>query len=328
MRATISLILFSFLGLSFPDTDFLLFPLLSHRSIITHSIIVPFLIYTYFKKKKNINNEYVDLIYAGFLVGIGIHLIADLFPRAYIGYALIKLPFHFSIGVIPTIIWILLNIIFAFKIALDKSKIDLNRQINKILYFVSLTIITIIYFLSEYKPVTKIIFFLFSLVVAWIYLKINKKKIKIKNIKVEDKFIKKKEKEEKKNKKSGLSITVVIIFIIGIIIFGIFFIENTGMNNKNSFIEKKESYRSKNLYKDEHNLCSSELKKKYSKVKFTKIEVSDFFAPKDKLSYEKILNMWADYKLLMINVSWGKIDCKIKVNSDQSISFLELSEKY
>jgi len=175
MKATISLILFSFLGLSFPDTDFLLFPFLIHILIITHSIIIPFLIYTYLKKKNNINNEYIDLIYSGFLVGIGIHLIADLFPRAYIGYALIKLPLYFSIWVILTLIWILLNIIFAFKIALDKSKVDLNNQINKILYFISLTVITIIYFLSEYEPVTKIAFFLFSLVVAWIYLKINKK---------------------------------------------------------------------------------------------------------------------------------------------------------
>ena len=173
MKATVSLIVFSFLGLSFPDTDFLLFPILSHRSIITHSIIIPFFAYTYLKKKKNINNEYIDLIYSGFLVGIGIHLIADLFPRAYIGYALIKLPFHFSIGVIPTIVWILLNIIFAFKIALDKSKIDLKNQINKVLYFISLIIITIIYFLSEYEPITKIAFFLFTLVVAWIYLKRN-----------------------------------------------------------------------------------------------------------------------------------------------------------
>jgi len=173
MKATVSLIIFSFLGLSFPDTDFLLFPVLSHRSIITHSIIIPFLAYIYLKKKKNINNEYIDLIYSGFLVGIGVHLIADLFPKAYIGYALIKLPFHFSIGVVPTIIWILFNIIFAFKLALDKAKKDLNNKINKAVYFSSLIVITIIYFLSEYEPITKIAFFLFTLVVAWIYLKRN-----------------------------------------------------------------------------------------------------------------------------------------------------------
>lgn len=328
MKATISLILFSFLGLSFPDTDFILFPVLSHRSIITHSIIVPFFIYRYLKKKKGFDNQYTDLVYSGFLVGIGIHLIADLFPRAYMGYALIKLPFHISIGVIPTILWILLNIFFAFKIALDKVRVDLNQKINKTLYFVSLVVITLIYLASEYEPATKIAFFLLSTVIAWIYVKKSKPKTEIKKINQDHKLKKNEIKEVKKEKQSGLSFFITAIMVLGIFGGGILLISNHYNDGSLTFSQQKESYRAKNLYKDEVNLCEIQIKKRYPKAKFTKIMVSNYFAPQDKLSYEKILNMWADHKVLMINIPWGKIDCKIKVHSDQSIEFLELSRKY
>ena len=244
------------------------------------------------------------------------------------GYALIKLPFHISIGVVPTILWILINIFFAFKIALDKVRLDLNKKINKTLYFVSLTVITLIYLASEYEPVTKIAFFLFSIVIAWIYLKKSKPKIEINKINKDHKSKKHEEEEVKKEKQSGLTFFLTTVMVLVIFGGGILLISNHYNDGSLTFDQQKESYRAKNLYKDEANLCETQIRKRYPKAKFTKVMVSNYYAPQDKLSYEKILNMWADHKVLMINIPWGKIDCKIKVNSDQSIEFLELSKKY
>ena len=45
-----------------------------------------------------IKNDFLDYIYIGFLIGIAIHLCADLFPKAYWGNALIKLPFNINLS--------------------------------------------------------------------------------------------------------------------------------------------------------------------------------------------------------------------------------------
>ena len=100
-------------GINFPDLDLALI-FLGHRSIITHGILVPFFIYRFLTKysdkpflskylskfltNKKIKNDFLDYVYIGFLIGIAIHLCADIFPKAYIGFALIKLPFWIPIG--------------------------------------------------------------------------------------------------------------------------------------------------------------------------------------------------------------------------------------
>ena len=78
-----------FVGLFFPDTDQSFQLLLGHRSIITHSILLPYLLYLYFNKKNNLTPLKTILI-VGIYLGIGLHLSADLHPKAFRGYALIK----------------------------------------------------------------------------------------------------------------------------------------------------------------------------------------------------------------------------------------------
>ena len=101
----------SFLTLNIPDIDQAFLGLLGHRSIITHSILLPYLLYHFFIKKKDKPNDYLIFFVIGFYISISIHLSADLHPKGWRGFAFIKLPGDISIGEGPSVIWMFLNII-------------------------------------------------------------------------------------------------------------------------------------------------------------------------------------------------------------------------
>jgi membrane-bound metal-dependent hydrolase YbcI (DUF457 family) len=93
-----AILLFAFLGLTFPDIDQ---PLpLDHRSALTHSIIPAALAML---------RRWARPIAAGLALGIGLHLAADVFPNAMTGYATVKLPFAGSIGPGASYAWLALN---------------------------------------------------------------------------------------------------------------------------------------------------------------------------------------------------------------------------
>ena len=181
-------------GLEFPDIDMILIFLLGHRSIITHGILIPFFLYRYLTKEgnqqfidkylskiltsKKIKNDFLDYIYIGFLIGIAIHLCADLFPKAYWGNALIKLPFNISIGTPLSIVWMLGNMFFALKIAFKKLKEkDIGPKEQKII-FLGIMIIGIIYLIIDTNPVSKIALMVLSFPIIWVYAKRGYKVIK------------------------------------------------------------------------------------------------------------------------------------------------------
>ena len=172
-------------GLEFPDFDLHLLFFLGHRSILTHGIIIPFLLYTFlnneryskisnkifgrFFSNKNVSKEVLDYVYIGFLIGIAIHLCADLFPKAWIGFALIKFPPWISMGAPFSIAWMLVNIFLALKIAFKKIKQkDVETKIqNRI--FLSILVIGIIYSIIDTMFVSKIILMVITFPIIWYY---------------------------------------------------------------------------------------------------------------------------------------------------------------
>ena len=94
-----------FIGLGFPDIDQGYNNALGHRSIITHSILLPYIFYYFFIKKRILYNRFFVLIIIGIFLGIGLHLSADLFPKSWQGNALIKLPGNIDVGGLSSI-WI------------------------------------------------------------------------------------------------------------------------------------------------------------------------------------------------------------------------------
>ena len=90
------------LGLFLPDTDLALLPILHHRSIITHSILIPWLLYLYFKRIPALG-------IAGLYAGIAIHLAADS-TSALVGYGMVWTPWPFKFPLGPfSPIWLIAN---------------------------------------------------------------------------------------------------------------------------------------------------------------------------------------------------------------------------
>ena len=186
-----------FIGLFFPDTDQGMQGLLGHRSIITHSILLPYLLYSYFKKNNNLT-PLKTIFIVGIYLGIGLHLSADLHPKAFRGFALIKLPFNIDIGGLSPI-WIGINA----GVALFLASALLNQITNKKLFWITYLIIALIVGLTyadeePYNNDAIIGTFIFLLSATFIYAKIKYKKLKLhkelKNIKKIEKNIKKKRK--------------------------------------------------------------------------------------------------------------------------------------
>jgi len=183
----------SFLGgLKFPDID-LIFIFLGHRSIITHGILVPLLVYflltkeiKFFSIKKQLDKIFtskhfkdnsLDYIYIGFLLGIAIHLCADLFPKNYnfTGTATIFLPFWIYTGKTFSILWIFGNMFFALYIAFKKLNQKKISKMQKNLLFFSIIIIGIIYLIIDKNFFAKMIMLLTIFPVTWFYIR-NKQK--------------------------------------------------------------------------------------------------------------------------------------------------------
>jgi len=125
-----------FSGYYLIDLDLNFQNLLGHRSIITHSILIPWLIYFYSKDK---TSKYLFTIIMGLFISCSVHLINDLIPKGWSGYAFIKFPGNISLGFL-SIPWIFLNALAAMYLG---QKILFN-YFNKTKYKVLIIIITII----------------------------------------------------------------------------------------------------------------------------------------------------------------------------------------
>ncbi len=93
-------------GLFFPDVDQFLLPVLGHRSVVTHSVLVPVLVLALapavlaalpgrWRPRPDARaaaERSAAWFMAWFLLGVAIHLMADTVPLGCRGYALAKLP--------------------------------------------------------------------------------------------------------------------------------------------------------------------------------------------------------------------------------------------
>lgn len=113
---TIVMWCFIYTGLSFPDLDLKVMRLLHHRSILTHSLLLPLLL---MPLHKTVFRHCI----VGLCVGISIHLSADaLSPMK--GFALIYLPepLKVSIGDWQSFTWLLTNSVIGGLLAVHLMK--------------------------------------------------------------------------------------------------------------------------------------------------------------------------------------------------------------
>jgi len=183
----------------FPDIDQNIFSFLGHRSIFTHSILAPCLLFFYLIKGKINPNLYLQIFIVSFFVAIAIHLSADLHPKAWKGYANIKI-FGISIGGFLSRIWIFVNSILAFLFATYMLKKLTHNKIFISIYFVIILYVAALY--SEDEPYNNsnifitIILFLSSCTYLFFKNKINffdkydykSKQLKLKKISINTKL--------------------------------------------------------------------------------------------------------------------------------------------
>ena len=159
----------SIIGLIFPEFDYLNQNFIGHRSILTHSILFPYLFYYYYVKKKHKPNINTVTLIIGLFLGLALHLTADIYPKNGSENELIKLPGNIAIGDF-SVLWIFLNTLAS----LYFSKILLNKYYNKkhyrILYLTIGLMLACIYVLTEFYNRVLILFtFIILLLMAYFY---------------------------------------------------------------------------------------------------------------------------------------------------------------
>jgi hypothetical protein len=90
------------LGLAVPDLD-LRVPILTHRSILTHGLLLPCLLCVLAWRG---SSPILRLFAIGFSSATAIHLCFDLFPKAWIGFALITVPLVGQTSPLISWLWI------------------------------------------------------------------------------------------------------------------------------------------------------------------------------------------------------------------------------
>ena len=105
-----TLLIISFIGFAFvfglvaPDVDQRL-PFLTHRSLLTHGPW--FALLATWLAQKSQSQSAVPLIACSFVIGLALHFAADLFPKAWIGFALVHIPFWGRLPAAASVGWLI-----------------------------------------------------------------------------------------------------------------------------------------------------------------------------------------------------------------------------
>lgn len=121
LLAAPALLICAFAGLTLPDIDQSL-PL-DHRSAVTHSAIPALLA---------LARRWARPVAAGLALGLGLHLSADVFPNAMIGFATVKVPLAGSIGSELSYLWLACNGIAALLLGGWLTHAELRRPVLRV----------------------------------------------------------------------------------------------------------------------------------------------------------------------------------------------------
>lgn len=90
------IIAFYYIGLRFPDIDFKIKGL-RHRSLVTHSFLLPLVLFIFHKSEMLTliwmkTYDITGSVITGLCFGMTVHFLYDLFPKRFVGSALIQFP--------------------------------------------------------------------------------------------------------------------------------------------------------------------------------------------------------------------------------------------
>ena len=135
-----ALVLGILLGINYPDIDQKI-SFLVHRSILTHSLLLAIIALCWALVK----NELVTRLFAaGLSLSTAIHLSFDLFPRQWIGYALIHIPMYGRTNAVFSWVWLAINVVLGMYLVLV-----LIRTGFEVMIFLISASTTFIYYTSQ-----------------------------------------------------------------------------------------------------------------------------------------------------------------------------------
>ena len=110
------------IGFALPDSD-LQWGFLGHRSIVTHGLLMPTLLYWLVRRREHVAAR---LLAIGVCLSSAIHLSFDLFPRAWTGFALIYIPLYGRTSPVFSWLWIAASITACmyFSFALGRNLVE------------------------------------------------------------------------------------------------------------------------------------------------------------------------------------------------------------
>lgn len=116
LPAFVLFVIGGFIGMKFADFDhaFRWSPLIVHRSLLTHGLLVPLLLYRTIGKNQDPASR---LLVMGFCLTTAVHLAFDLFPVLWRGYAYVFVPFYGRIGTLPSVLWLLAGVLVSLCLA-------------------------------------------------------------------------------------------------------------------------------------------------------------------------------------------------------------------
>jgi len=103
-------------GVTLADVD-TVFKFLVHRSLITHSFLLPLGAFFTYRAMRD-QRDWVRILVAGLCLGMAIHLSFDVFPVGWRGAALVHVPFYGRTGAVFSVVWMGLSMVVCFYIAL------------------------------------------------------------------------------------------------------------------------------------------------------------------------------------------------------------------
>ena len=111
----------AWLGSWFPDIDLMMKSFLGHRSIVTHSFLIPALLLVAAGMTRL---EWADGFVAGFSAGVALHLAFDLFPKKWTGTALITSPIfgkkgflsHLKLSKNASVVWLFVSVFLSMSV--------------------------------------------------------------------------------------------------------------------------------------------------------------------------------------------------------------------
>mgnify|MGYP000091630231 FL=1 len=139
------MISFFYIGFKFPDID-LKFKSIGHRSIITHSPLLPLMLFILhetnmlwlvYAKKYDITRYFI----IGLSLGIALHLLYDLRPKSFKGTALIKFPYiKKGLTINQSIYFMLISVIILLLISIYQVRTIFEIIIMSVIFLITVIV--------------------------------------------------------------------------------------------------------------------------------------------------------------------------------------------